>query len=189
MGEKPPTIVEFDYRPNPRLVSGLFLLALAGTALFGYFSFRIEGGANIRGVALTEQQLRWLFRVLLVLSPIGLAALGSAVYVAWFGRQRIALTRESLLVPKPTRLGLTSEELEIAFAEILDVSVRDFIGSARVLRIEHAAGEVSIASNMFRSKRTFDEVVQRVETTLDDFRRSESSDPNGFSGTRAPGDN
>jgi len=163
-----PIIKEFDYCPHPLPTVALFLLASAGAAMFGYMSMHVQGGANIRGIQFTEEQQRWFFRILLLLSPIGLVPLGISVFLAVFRKRRISLSRDSLVLPKPTLLSLSSEEIEIRFANIKSVAVRDFVGSAKLLRIEYTDGVVDIFSNMFRGKMMFEEVTNAVTAATEE---------------------
>src|SRR6266478_4626007 len=63
--------------------------------------------------------------------------LGAYVILAFSRNRRIALTHESLLVPKPTFFHLASQEIEIPFAEISSIAVRQFAGRAKSLQINY----------------------------------------------------
>ena len=104
--------------------------------------------------------------VLVVVVPIGLLMSGAMVFVSLFRDRRVALTRYSLIMPRPTRIGLSCDEIEVPFSEIRDVAVGDSIGSTKVLLIQHTGGTLHIPSNMFRSRREFDRLVQAVRSAV-----------------------
>jgi hypothetical protein len=130
--------------------------------LLGYLSTHVQGGVKVHGIQLTEEQTRWLLRIFFLLSLFFAFVIVPLLFVFLFGNQRIALTRESILLPKPTRLGLSSEESEICFADIQSIDVRAF-ASTKLLRIEYIGGVVSIMSNMLRDKRMFNDLVDSLQ--------------------------
>jgi hypothetical protein len=164
-----PVVEEFAYRPHPAFAIGLFLCGCAGAALLGYFSFHPpEGGfRSARGIELTAEQTRWLLRIAFLASLIGLLGMGSLVWVSLFSDRRVALTRRSLIVPKPTWTGISCDEIEIPFSEITGVALADDMAGVHVFRIDHAGGKICVAGNMFRSRRVFDEMVQAVTSAVE----------------------
>jgi len=142
----------------------LFLLAFAGAAVLTYFAIFLDRPVNARGVQLTPLQGRILFGVFAALSPIGLFCLGAMVYAAFARDRRVALTATHLIVPKPTRMGLSRDEIQIPLHSLASASVHAFIGETRILRLEQAAGPVvNIPSNMFRERAEFDDLCHRVQ--------------------------
>jgi hypothetical protein len=170
-------IREFAYRPSPQKSVGILLLASCGIALIGYLSFNFEGGAEIGGLQLTERQMRWFFRVICFLSPIGLVEQVSVVYFAFFRHRRIALTDDSVILPKQRRIFQSSEEIEIRFADITNISIRILAFPVRILRIEHKGGVVAIPIERLPSRKAFEEVSAAIQTAFDDFRRTHSGSP------------
>jgi hypothetical protein len=164
-----PVVEEFAYRPHPAFAIGLFLVGCAGTALLGYLAINPpEGGIrSVRGIELTAEQTRWLLRILCLLSPISLVGMGALVYVSLFSDRRVALTRKSIILPKPTWTGISCDEIEIPFSEITGVALADDMAGVHLLRIDHAGGKVCVAGNMFRSRRVFDEMVQAVTSAVE----------------------
>jgi hypothetical protein len=72
-----------------------------------------------------------LFGVAAVLCSLSLPLLGSMVYVAFAYDRRVALTENHLILPRPTRMGLSQDEIQIPFDAVLLVSVHKFIGPLR----------------------------------------------------------
>jgi hypothetical protein len=157
-------IVEFDYRPKRFATVAVTCLAAAGAALLTYFALTLDRPINAKGIQLTARQGRVLFGVLACLTPVGLIPLVAMVYASFAFDRRVAVTSTSIILPKPTRMGLSREEIEIPFAAIRRVARMPFIGTTEVLRIEHDEGVVSIPSNMFASARQFSELCDLMNT-------------------------
>ena len=163
-----PILKQFDYRPNKWQSVLLFGLALAGATLLTFFAFTLNRPVNVVGIQLTPEQGRMLLGAFSAFSPIGLFCLGAMVYVAFSYDRRVALTDTHLILPKPTRMGLSRDEIHIPLESISLVGVRDFIGTAKLLRIDHSNGVVNIPSNMFRNITIFHEMCQTIEDAVND---------------------
>jgi hypothetical protein len=155
-------VIEFAYSPNRAATVAVTCLATAGTVLLTYLAFTLDQPINGRGIQLTVRQGRILFGVFPCLMPIGLIPLFALLYASFAFKRRVALTSQSIILPKPTRMGLSREEIEISFASIRRAVRMPFIGSTEVLRIEYENGVVNIPSNMFTSSRWFAELCELV---------------------------
>jgi len=156
----PPDLIrEFDYRPHRLGTLFGFFLACAGTVVMACLAIWLEGPLDAGAIELSETQARILFGVLAALSPIGLICLGATVYVAFARDRRVAITESLLILPRPTAMGLSCDEIQIPLASIRSTGVHDFIGSSKVLRIEYESDAIHIPSNMLQNKKTFGEMV------------------------------
>ena len=72
-------------------------------------------------------------------------------------------------------MGLSREEIEIPLDRIQSTGVDDFIGSAKVLRIEYEAGVVHIPCNMLQNKETFGEMVSVLLEAIERNQTGEAS--------------
>ena len=161
-----PILKQYDYRPHKWQTAALFLLALGGELLLAYFALFLDGPINVRGFRLNQTQGRIFFGVFAVFSSIGLFSLGAMVYVAFAYDRRVALTRTHVILPKPTRMGLSRDEIHIPFDTIGFVSVDEFIGATRLLRLDYSNGTVSIASNLFRNREEFEDLCRSVQEAV-----------------------
>ena len=161
---------QFDYRPSRWQTVTLFVLASSGAVMLAYFALTLDRPVNARGFQLTPKQGKWLFGVFAALSPIGLFCLGAMVYVAYAYDRRIALTSTHLILPKPTRLGMSRDEIHIPLESVSNLSVHDFIGATQVLRIDYSEGVVNVPSNMFGNVTVFHEMCRAVEGMVDGYR-------------------
>lgn len=108
-----------------------------------------------------------LFGSAAVISLFGLLAVGGLVFVAFIYDRRVALTDSHVILPKPTQLGLSCDEIQIPLESISQVCVHDFIGASKLLRIDHSNGVVSIPSIMFCSISEFYAMCRAVEGAAD----------------------
>ena len=131
-----------------------------------YFAITLDQPINVQGIQLTPEQGRILFGVLACLSPISLVLLTWMLVVSFTSQRRVALSATSILLPKPTRIGLSTDEIEIPFEQIYHAEVRPFMGSTQLLRLEHQHGVVSIPSNMFADKQHFATLSELVLKTI-----------------------
>ncbi len=160
-----PAIREFDYRPHPALAVAMVPCCCGGIAVGWWLTFYppAEGiGSALRGIWLSQQQTRWLGIFLLAASPISVLAAIGLIRIAFFSERRVAITEDSLIVPRPTRMGVSCDEIEILFSEITGVALADEANGVHCLRIDHAGGKVFLAANMFRSRRVFDAMARAV---------------------------
>jgi hypothetical protein len=171
----PNLIRQFDYRPHRLKLMVLFLLAAAGTCVLSYLAVAPGGPIRVRGFQLTQAQTRILFKTFALLSPVGLIPLGALVFVAFAYDRRVAVTTSSLILPRPTRLGLSCDEIEIPLRSITKTGVHDFLGSTKVFRIEYQRRIVHIPANMFRDKKTFEELTSVLLKAIAAARTGETS--------------
>jgi hypothetical protein len=164
LDDSSPVLRQFDYRPVRWQSVAIFALALSGAVLLTFLAFTLDRPVNVSEVELTPEQGRMLFGAFAALSPISLFALGAMVFVAFTYDRRIALTNTHVILPKPTRIGLSRDEIQIPLESISQVSVQDyFIGTTKMLRLDHSAGVVNIPSNMFRNISIFHEMCRTIE--------------------------
>jgi len=160
---------EFRYRPNHFKSAILFLLAFGGFCLFVYFAMN-PGETPVRwgGIELTPSQFQCIAVTFAVLSPVGLVFLGIQFVFNLLHNPRIAFTSDSLILPKPTRLGVSSLEIEVPFSDIDSVSMKSFVGTARMLQMRRKCDGRSlfILSNMFANNREFETVRAMLWDTV-----------------------
>lgn len=104
--------------------------------------------------------------VMALFAPLGIAALAMLLVSSFGPSRRIAFTDHSILLPKPSRLGISRQEIELPFAEIDSVNVVPFIGHTTLLSLVHRSGKISIPSNMFVNPRDFDEIRELLAIAL-----------------------
>ena len=148
-------LAEFDYSPGRIKTLFLGCLATAGAVMFVCFA-----------LFLPAREDRVLFGVLACLSPIGVFFVLGNVYMAFASKRRIALTPTSVLMPRPTRLGMSCEEIEIPFTSIRSAEVRDFMQKQNFLRIEYDGGIAGIMRNMLRQPNQFDRLHELIQSAV-----------------------
>jgi hypothetical protein len=121
---------------------------------------------NVNGIQLTARQGRIVFGLFACLSPIGIVPLIATVYVAFARNRRVTLTSKSIILPRPTRMGLSCEETEIPFESIVAADLVHFMGRAKVLRIRHRGGVAGIPSNMFSRLEHFKQLCELLQQAL-----------------------
>ena len=165
-----PVLREFRYRLNP--IQQMLLLPLAGCgfALFLYFAiFPLPKPGKVSGIELSPQQFQMLSGALAVLGLIGLGFLAVGLVSSLTHKNRIALTADSIILPKPDWWGNAwgEEEMELRFDEITSTKVVPFVGYAVRLEIIHSGGKVGIPSNMFRSRQEYNLLAQLLSAAID----------------------
>ena len=106
-------VAEFDYRPGRIKAVLLTCLVLAGVGLFVCFAFNLAQPIAVLGIQFTARQGRIFFGVFACLSVIGVVPMAGMVHLAFIGKRRVALTATAILAPRPTRFGLSREEIAI----------------------------------------------------------------------------
>lgn len=127
-----------------------------------YFAVFLDGPIQIHGFRLNQLQGKIFFGVFAVLSTVGLCCLCTMVFAAFVHKRRVALTKTHLILPKPTRMGLSRNEIQIPFDAIAFMAVGKFIGRTQLLRLEYLDGTIHIPSNMLRNREEFDDLCQAV---------------------------
>jgi hypothetical protein len=155
-------ISQFPYRPGRFKIMAGFALVACGACMFGYFAVN-PGNAPVGG--LRPQQFQVFAGVIAALSPLGLLGLATALWWSLRRNIRVAFTASSIIVPKPNRLGVPCQEIEMPFSEIDSISVWPFVGGTLMLRIGCKSGGrvVCIFSGMFANRKDF----ETVRTMLD----------------------
>lgn len=129
-------MIQFVYRPNRFLVVALFLLCVTGEGVFCYFAF-----ANRDALA----------SVIAVVGSVGVIALGAMVVSAFLQERRVVFTQDGLILPKPHWTGLSSDEIQIAYGDIVDLQ---FVPAGLVLN--HRQRKFFLVKQMFPSRHDFD---------------------------------
>jgi hypothetical protein len=155
---------EFPYRPNRLTTAALFAMALCGSFLVGYFAL-YPGNTPVKasGFELTPAQFHAVMIVFAPIVSIGAVGLGALLVYSFIGKSRITFTKESVIIPKPTRIGVSSQVLEIPFNEIRAVNIKTFTGGTKLLEIVHTSGQAFLVNNMFPTRRDF-EAVRRLSS-------------------------
>ena len=161
-----PVVREFTYRGNRLQLAMLLVLAVCGVPILGYLAMHVDQGTDIKGIELTTAQFRLLLGGLAVCGLFASALMGFALYSSFQHEGRVALTRDSVILPKPNRLGIPIDEIELPLARIRAVQVVPFIGKTLVLQIIHDEGILSVPSNMFPNRRDFDTFGELVRGAL-----------------------
>jgi hypothetical protein len=165
-----PVLREFRYRLNPWQYAVLLPLAAGGAGAFLYFAICPPSGpVTVEGLELTPTQCRVVMAVLAAIAPVGVASLALGLISSLLYPGRIALTADSIILPKPKWWGTASgdESMELRFSDIRSAQVMPFVARTVHLRITHHGGRVSIFSNMLPSRQEFDLLAQLVITALD----------------------
>lgn len=160
-----PAIREFDHRPHPAVAVLMAFCCAGGVAIGGFLAaYPPANGirSELRGIALSQTHTRWFGIFLLVASPAAVLGTIGMIRISFFSERRVALTERSLIIPKPTRLGVSLDEIEIPLDAITGLSLDDQTTGGRGLWIIHTGGRVFLAANMFRSRREFDAMAQAV---------------------------
>jgi hypothetical protein len=90
--------------------------------------------------------------------PLGVIWLAALLVYSFIGKSRITFTKESIIFPKPNRLGVSSRVLELPFKEIRSVNIKTFSGGTKLLEIVHTSGRAFLVNNMFPTRRDFEAV-------------------------------
>lgn len=161
------SVAEFDYRPSRVKTMMLAFLTMSGACLLIHFACTLDRPLNVKGIQLAPQSGRIFFGIVAGISMLGLIPLLMMVYVAFAWDRRVAITPTALILPRPTRMGLSREEIEILLTSIHSLHIVPFIGRTRLLRIHYNDTAIHVPSNMFASERVFDELYQTLQTATD----------------------
>jgi len=158
-------IREIPYRPNRLKMLLFFLLGCVGVGVWVYFALYANQPVNIRGVRLTAAQFRLLLRVLAPLPAAGFVILSLLLFRTFTRTQRVAFTKDSIIVPAPSRIGLSGEEVEICYEDIWKVVSERSLGVC-FANIVHKRGSAVLHATMFPSRRDFESVVAYVSAVV-----------------------
>jgi hypothetical protein len=148
----------------------LLPLAGGGFALFLYFAiFPLPKPGKVYGIELSPSQFQIVAGALAAIGLIGLGFLAVGLVSSLTHHSRIALTANSIILPKPDWWGNSwgEEEMELRFDEITSTKVVPFVGYAVRLEIIHSGGKVGIPSNMLPSRREFNLLTQLLSVAID----------------------
>lgn len=151
-----------DYRPNRWLILFLTALATIGNVIVAYLAVTHRGPLDTVRLQLTEFQARLLFTITALGMPFGIFCLAGMAWIAWRQDRRVVLTSTSLIVPRPSRLGFSNDELRLPLDGISRVYETDFIGSTKLIRIEYGSDVLHIPSNMLANRQVFGELLNRL---------------------------
>jgi hypothetical protein len=100
----------------------LVILVTLGTLVFGLLAVYPDEGASLKGIALSRDQFRLLMGGIAVLSVLLSWPLMVRMLIDSFqGTRRIAFTHDSVILPGPSRTGMSKDEVELPFDKILVV--------------------------------------------------------------------
>ncbi|HVW00665.1 MAG TPA: hypothetical protein VHB77_10005 [Planctomycetaceae bacterium] len=141
----------------------MLMMAIAGSIMCAYFAMYAKGGAKARGIELSETAFRVLAGLVAVLSPFGVGCLAASLIGSWTCRQRVGLTEDSVILPQPSWHGLSSEEIEIPYADIVSVSVEPWSTGSRVILLACRDRPLVIPSVMIPRRRDFNELFEALQ--------------------------
>ena len=156
-----PVLREYPYRIGRGPAVAMAILIPSGTLVIGFFALHAREGANLRGIGLSPDQFRLMLGVVGLLSLFSWFLMGQIVVDSFVGSRRVAITRDSLILPRPSRSGMSKDEVELPFERIQAVGIAPFIGKTRIIRIVHDDGVIAIPGNMLR-RDDFYEVGERL---------------------------
>ncbi|HET6424885.1 MAG TPA: hypothetical protein VFG20_14440 [Planctomycetaceae bacterium] len=165
--------VEFDYRPPRLQLVGLTTLALCGAVGMIYMACTNDAPVNVKGWRLTPEMGRVFYGVIAAVTSCGATMLVVMVYIAFAWDRRVVITPSTLILPQPSRTGLSRDEIEIALSTIHALELVPFIGRTQLLRIHYADTTIHIPGNMFASKRVFNELCQTLQDAVDRVRTAD----------------
>lgn len=164
-----PVLREFRYRLSRVQLVVMFPLVVCGAALFLYFAiYPPQKPVMVHGIQLSPAEFRIVMGVFAAMAPVGLGFMAVALVSSFTHHSRIALTANSIILPKPDWWGNSwgEDEMELQFDEITSVDVVPFVGRAIRLEITHSEGKVGIPSNMLSNRREFDLLAQLLATAI-----------------------
>ena len=163
-------IIQFEYRPQRIKLIAVTILATTGVALLTYCTLTLSGPIDVKGFRLSRQQGRVFFGVFACLSAAGLVPLLTGVWVSVFRDRRVALSSQSIVLPKPSLTGLSCKEIEIAFVSIYSVQICDFIGGCKLISMDHQDGVTCIPSNMIADSLRFVQLYELIREAVSNNR-------------------
>ena len=163
---------EFDYRPSLWVMVLLAVLVFAGCVLLTYLAVTVQAGVKIRGIQLTLKATQYLFGIAAALSVGSLPIFLWLLYdILFLPARRIALTETGILLPRPSRSGMSREEVYIPFADLLAVQLTTFRGQ-RWLALVHRQQSIMIVSAMLPTRKAFDAIHVGLLEGLERARRA-----------------
>jgi hypothetical protein len=162
-------IYQFPYRMNPVVVALVIPLVFSGAALCLYFAiYPGEKNIDFKGIPITPTQFRYLMGTIALTSPFTLFLMAKALMASLRGPLNIALTEQSIFVPKPDWWGICSGPslIELRYDDIVSAEVVPFVGRTKQLKITFLGGMVGIPSNMLPTRRDFDLLTQLLTNVI-----------------------
>ena len=136
-----------------------------------WLAFNAGGPADVKGIELSNKQARVVFGLIAAVVPIGVVMLLINLLHPLVHPRRIAIARTGIILPKPSRSGVSTEEILIRYGDILGAAVCKMSwssGGYRWLTIQYRDGTLSVLSLMLPSRRMFDEIVAAINRNLSD---------------------
>lgn len=155
--------VEFAYGCRRWVAVIAPILVVSGGVLLGILAFSLDQPVTVLGIRLTAEQGRVLFGGLACVSVVSAVLIFAATCDAFAGKRRIAFTSTSLIIPRPDRLGLSRQEIEIPYHEIVSFGVHEPLKKLQVLRIEYKDGVAGIPCNMVSGDEVFVNICKLLE--------------------------
>jgi hypothetical protein len=166
-----PVLREFPYRLNP--IPSIVLLLVMGccaTGLFLYFAIcRLSQVVVLGNIEMTPTQVQLVMGTLAALTLMGTIFAVRRTLANPESAGRIALTADSIILPKPNEWGTAwgEEEMELPLDDVISAEVVPFVGYAVQLRITYSGGQVGIPSNMLPTRRDFNLLSQLLSAAID----------------------
>ncbi|HVC96297.1 MAG TPA: hypothetical protein VND64_21615 [Pirellulales bacterium] len=162
-------LAQIAYRPRRWLMAILLALVCAGEGLFCYFAVTNDRPGDVLGFRLSAHGMRIAFGILAGLGTVGLVAMTANLVISFKQPRRIVLTAKSVILPKPDRLGISREEIEIPFRELLAVEAitsGSLLARLRGVCLIWHGGKAVLMEVMFPSTREFDRTVALLQSAF-----------------------
>jgi hypothetical protein len=145
---------EYEYQLKSGRQFAYAALMGAGALLLAYEALTNDRGLILYIIPLSKNAATIFYAVFAVLA--GLASASTAVNAARRAslRQRIALTKDGLMVPKSS---MSLEEELIAYGSVLDI--KEFTEPNNVAVIRHRQGEFTLQLDLLPDERAYAEIV------------------------------
>lgn len=160
---------QYEYKPKlSTIVLGALFFGLCA-AVLGAKANANNRGVTINGlIELDADGATTFYWVLAALSAGFVAASGALLVMRIGNPQRVALTRDSLLVP---RSRWSKEEQGIDYRDIDGFSTSEVNGQ-RFLTIHHSTGKVNLAASMLPAKEDLDEIRKELMARIEMARKA-----------------
>jgi hypothetical protein len=152
---------EFEYRPSRPQALLLFVMVCLGQALLVWFA--IEEPKD-PAQNLDREGFRRLMTGMACIAPLSVVGFAVVVWSSFFQKRRIALTADSIIVPKPRWHGMSNAEVEIPFGAITHFQIRRGPYRQDGIHLRYAGGKVAVLSIMIPTRREFEDLVATLSS-------------------------
>ncbi len=166
---------EYEYKARWSTIVVAAILFGAAAIVLAAKAESNDRGLVINGIVeLSTDGATLFYTVLSAVSIVFVILAGILACLRIAAPQRVALTRESVVVP---RSSWSRRETSVGFRDITGLSVSEVYGQ-RFLKVLHAHGKVTLAASMLPRREDFDdicgEIAARVEAARDPALQSSS---------------